>query len=105
MVQPMVQCMVQCMVSGSSHWDLHHTWVQSSENKIKADPSLDSLGLDSACPPGFRTQLHVTTSLSTGGGPVSYVYVQLSEGDFQVVDPLGLWSWFSGVVKVRFGYG
>ena len=23
------------------------------------------------CPPGFRTQLHVTTSLSTGGGPVS----------------------------------
>ena len=40
-------------------------------------------GFDSACPPGFRTQLHVTTSLSTGGGPVSYV--QLSEGGFQVV--------------------
>ena len=36
---------------------------------------------------------------------MSYVYVQLSEGDFQVVDPLGLWSRFSGVVKVRFGYG
>ena len=35
--------------------------------------------------------------------PVSYV--QLSEGGFQVVYPLGLWSRFSGVVKVRFGYG
>ena len=28
-------------------------------------------------------QLHVTTSLGTGGGPVSYE--QLSEGGFQVV--------------------
>ena len=64
---------------------------------------LSHIGFDSACPPGFRTQLHVTTSLSTGGGPVSYV--QLSEGGFQVVHPLGLWSRFSGVVKVRFGYG
>ena len=27
-------------------------------------------------------------------------YVQLSEGGFQAVDPLGFWSWFSGVVKV-----
>ena len=26
-------------------------------------------------------------------------YVQLSEGGFQVVYPLGLWSRFSGVVK------
>ena len=32
-------------------------------------------------------------------------YVQLSEGGFQVVCPLSLWSRFSGVVKVRFGYG
>ena len=39
----------------------------------------------------------MTTSLSTGGGPVSYV--QLSEGGFQVVYPLGLWSRFSGVVS------
>ena len=31
--------------------------------------------------------------------------VQLSEGGFQVVYPLGLWSRFSGVVRVRFGYG
>ena len=54
-------------------------------------------------PPGFRTQSHVTTSLSTGGGPVSYV--QLSEGGFRVVYPLGLWSRFSGVVQVLFGYG
>ena len=40
--------------------------------------------------PQVRTQLHVTTSLSTGGGPVSCV--QSSEGGFQVVYPLGLWS-------------
>ena len=58
---------------------------------------------DSACPPGFRTQLHEATSLSTGGGPVSCV--QLSEGGFRVVYPLGLWSRSSGVVKVLCGYG
>ena len=32
-------------------------------------------------------------------------YVQLSEGGFQVVYPLALWSRFSGVVKVLYGYG
>ena len=32
-------------------------------------------------------------------------YVQLSEGGFQVVYPLGWWSRFSGVVKVLYGYG
>ena len=32
-------------------------------------------------------------------------YVQLSEGGFQVVYPLGLWPRFSGVVKVLYGYG
>ena len=32
-------------------------------------------------------------------------YVQLSDGGFQVVYPLGSWSRFSGFVKVRFGYG
>ena len=32
-------------------------------------------------------------------------YVQLSEGGFQVVYPLGLWSRFTGVVKVVYGYG
>ena len=31
--------------------------------------------------------------------------VQLSEGGFQAVYPLGLWSRFSGVVKVLYGYG
>ena len=31
--------------------------------------------------------------------------LQVSEGGFQAVYPLGLWSRFSGVVKVRFGYG
>ena len=32
-------------------------------------------------------------------------YVHLSGGGFQLVYPLGLWSRFSGVVQVRFGYG
>ena len=32
-------------------------------------------------------------------------YMQLSEGGFQVVYPLSLWSRFSGVVKVLYGYG
>ena len=32
-------------------------------------------------------------------------YVQLSEGGFQVVHPLGLWSRFSGGIKVRYRYG
>ena len=32
-------------------------------------------------------------------------YMQLFEGRIQVVYPLGLWSRFSGVVTVRFGYG
>ena len=32
-------------------------------------------------------------------------YMQLSEGGFQVVYPLGLWSRFSAVVKVLYGYG
>ena len=77
--------------------------VQWSEDKIKLTQSSEGLRFDSACPPGFRTQLHVTTSLSTGGGPVSYV--QLSEGGFQAVCPLALWSRFSGVVKVLYGYG
>ena len=31
--------------------------------------------------------------------------VPLSEGGFQVVYPLGLWSWSSGVVKLLCGYG
>ena len=77
--------------------------VQWSGDVIKLTASSEGLGLDSACPPGFRTQLHVTTSLSTGGGPVSCV--PLSEGGFQMVYPLGLWSRSSGVVKVRHGYG
>ena len=45
----------------------------------------------------------MTTSLSTAGRPVSYV--QLSEGGFQVLYRLGVWSRFSGVVKVLYGYG
>ena len=76
--------------------------VQWSEDKIKADPFLGRSRVRFRVPP-CRPQLHVTASLRTGGGPVSCV--QLSEGGFQVVYPLSLWSWFSGVVKVRFGYG
>ena len=66
-------------------------------------PSSEGAGFDSACAPGFRTQVHVTTSLSTGGGPVSCV--QLPKGGVQVVCPLALWSRSPGVVKVRHGYG
>ena len=32
-------------------------------------------------------------------------YMQLSEGGFQVVCPLGLWFRFSRVVKVLLGHG
>ena len=32
-------------------------------------------------------------------------YMHLSEGGFQAFSPLGVWSRFSGVVKVRYGYG
>ena len=70
---------------------------------IKLTPSSEGLGSGSARPAGFRTQLHVTTSLSTGGGPMSYVH--LSEEGFQVVYLLGLWYRFSGVVQVQCRYG
>ena len=66
-------------------------------------PSSEGLGFESGCPPWFRTQLHATTSLSTGGGPVSCA--QLFDAGFQAVYPLGLWSRSSGVVKVVHGYG
>ena len=39
--------------------------------------------------PGVYAQLRVTILLSTGGGPLAYV--QLSEGGFQVVYPLGIY--------------
>ena len=55
---------------------------------MKADPFFQRSWVRFRVPPGFRTQLHVTTSLSTGGGPVSCVH--LSEGGFPVVSPLGL---------------
>ena len=52
--------------------------AQWSEGKTKADPSFEGLELNSARPPPppcvFRTQYHVTTSLSTGGGPLSCVH-------------------------------
>ena len=43
-----------------------------SEDVIKTDPVLEGLGYDSVRPPVFRTQLLVTASVRTGGGPVSY---------------------------------
>ena len=76
---------------------------QGQSGKHKADPFFRRSRVRFRVPPAFRTQLHVTTSLGTGGGPVSYV--QLSEGVLHVVYPLSLWSRFSGVVKVQFGYG
>ena len=74
--------------SSHSGQTLMHRWSSGRRTRSKLTPSSEGLGFDSACAPGFRTQLHVTTSLSTGGGPVSYV--QLSEGGFQVFYLLGL---------------
>ena len=64
-----------------------HCSVQWSEDVIKSDRSFGRSSVRTR-PPGFRTQLRVTTSLIRGGGPVSCV--QLSEGGFQIVYPLGL---------------
>ena len=89
---------------GGRAWLAHARALNSGRRTIyKLTPSCEDLGLDSACPPGFRTQLHVTTLLSTGGGPVRCVH--LLEGGFQVVYSLGVWSRASAVVKVLFGYG
>ena len=38
--------------------------VKLNETQMRVDLS-EGLGFDSACPPGFRTQLHVTNSLRT----------------------------------------
>jgi len=46
---------------------------QWSEDVNKTDPVLEGLRYDSVRTPVFRTQLLVTTSVRTGGGPVSYV--------------------------------
>ena len=70
-------------------WSILHCHSPSYDShslRYKPTPSSEGLGFDSACPPGFRTQLHVTTSLSTGGGPVSYV--QLSGGVSRWFTPL-----------------
>ena len=69
-----------------------------------ADPFFGRSRVRFRVPPWVsNTIARVNTSLSTGGGPASCV--QLSEGGFQVVYPLGLWSRSSGVVKVLYGYG
>ena len=57
---------------------LTYSWSSGRRTRSKLTPSTEGLGFDSACPPKFPTQLHVTSSLSTGGGPMNYV--QLSEG-------------------------
>ena len=77
-----------------------HSARRRSNRNATVDDQTDVIPF---CAPGFRTQLQVTTSLSTGGGPV--ICVQLSEAGFQVVHPPGLWSRFSRVVKIQFGYG
>lgn len=50
-----------------------------------ADPTFGRCPARPSCPPGFRTQLHMTTSLNTGGGSASCV--QLPWGGCQVVYP------------------
>lgn len=50
-----------------------------------------------------RQVLHMTMSLSTGGGPVGCVH--LSEGGFQVVWSLVVWTRIFGSVTLLFGYG
>lgn len=52
--------------------------VHGVDDVITLMPARVGLGSDSVCPPGFPTQLHVITSLSTGGGRVSRG--NLSEG-------------------------
>ena len=64
---------------------LGHT--SGRRTRYKLTPASAGLGFDSACPPGFRTQLHVTTALSTGGGPVSYVHLSEESSRFQSTPP------------------
>lgn len=40
--------------------------------------------VDSICPPGLQLRLHVRTSLTTGGGPLSFVQL-----------PRGVLRWFT----------
>ena len=59
------------------------------EGRDKAAPFIGRSRARFRVPPWVsRTQLLVTTSVGTRGGPVSCL--QLSEGGFQVVCPLGL---------------
>ena len=82
-----------------------HPLVRDRDNSSPLRLFLKVSGLIPRGPLGSKHESHVTTTLGTGGGPVSCV--QLSEGGFQVVYHLGLLSGFSGVVTlaVRFGYG
>ena len=65
--------------------------VQGSQDWITAGPFCvwSQVLFRMPPPPGFRSQVHVTVSLCTGGGPVSCM--QLSEGAFPMVCPLGMW--------------
>ena len=76
--------------------------VQWSGDVEKADPFFGRARVRFSLPPWVSNTI-ARDHLSTGGGPVGCV--QLSEGGFQVVYPLGLWSQSSGVVKVLHGYG
>ena len=77
----------------------HGTSVRWMQGVRKGDPILKVAGLT----PRFQTQLHATTSLSTGGCPASDMH--LLEGGFHVVHPLAFWSWLSRVANVMFGCG
>ena len=65
--------------------------------------SYSGVGFDSTCSLRLQKPLQVTTSLSTGEGPVSCVL--LSEEGFQVMNPFGLWSRSCGVGSVMIGIG
>ena len=80
-----------------------HPVIRGHDKRLPLGLLLKVSGLIPHSLQGFETQLPATTSLSTGKCPMSYV--QLSQGGFLVDHPLGLWSWFSGVVELQFGHG
>ena len=60
-------------VQSISHMQLrsHVQWLASGRSTRQKTLSPDGHGFESVCAPGFLTQLHVITSLSTGGGPIN----------------------------------
>ena len=79
---------------------MSRSWAEPDDAPLI--PSSEGLGFNSTRPPGFQTESHVTTSLSTGGGPVSGTRV--SERGFLAVYPGRLWSRLTGVANALLGY-